>query len=369
MCIEKNVDLINELKEEIKNLKAQIKNSRVQKYYTDNKNSPFHIALEHSPIIIAHVDNKLRYTWIYNPHSAFSPEESIGKRDDEISLNEGTLELVKLKKQVLETRINTRKEIDFPIQGKIFTYDITAKPLKNKLGEIIGVTTASTDITENKRTTQRLQKMYKQLETYVQNNDSMMSELRRFRHNVLNVLYGLNGYIDNKDWKGLTKYFSQIEDQFEILKDNTVFSIEKIKNPATKGLLMSKLQVARALEINMEIKVECDVILDSRYIKNTDLCEILGVFLDNAIEAASDAFTKNVSIIILENTKCISIFIENTFKEKPDLTIIKKGGSTKGKERGLGLKFVQDILKNYSKIVNNTFVNYNLFVQELNIKK
>jgi PAS domain-containing protein len=329
----------------------------------------FQIALQHPPVIVAHVDKDLRYTWLYNPNAAFTVEESLGKRDDEIDLNQGTLELMNLKKQVLNSGIGARKEIDFPIDSEVFTYDITAEPLRNETGQVIGVTTASTDITKRKQDEEKLRVANEQLKAYVEKNVNLMFELRRFRHNVLNILHGLSGYIEAEDWKGLTKYFNELGNQVELLKDTSTFSIEKIRNLAVRGLLTVKLNTARLLGINMQIQVEKDINFGEELIKDTDLCELLGIYLDNAIEASAEALIKKVSVSFIETNQYISVLIENSFNEKPDFNQIRLGKSTKGDGRGVGLKLSESILKRYPAILHNTMIQHQLFLQEIHISK
>jgi signal transduction histidine kinase len=108
----------------------------------------FREVLKKSPIILAHIDLDLRYTWIYNPTPDFDPASLLGKRDDEISENEGTLQLVELKRKVIETGSAACKQITFPLSGGNQTFDISAQPLKDDSGRVIGATTIALNITE-----------------------------------------------------------------------------------------------------------------------------------------------------------------------------------------------------------------------------
>jgi signal transduction histidine kinase len=141
---------INNKDEEIKVLKNIIaeKDRIINRLKDSDKN--FRVSLKDSPFIIAHVDQDLRYTWLYNPHCDFEEDESIGKRDDELSLNEGTLQLMELKRRVLETGERQNKEISFPLSDGILTYNVNGRPLKDGNGKVIGVVTASSDITDVK---------------------------------------------------------------------------------------------------------------------------------------------------------------------------------------------------------------------------
>ncbi|ERI93396.1 hypothetical protein HMPREF1982_01820 [Clostridiales bacterium oral taxon 876 str. F0540] len=214
-----------------------------------------------------------------------------------------------------------------------------------------------------------LREINEQLSMYIQENEKLMFELKRFRHDTLNMLHGLNGFIESKNWSGLKNYFSEIQEQVKILKDNNPFSIEKVKNLAVRGLLTAKLIAAQKLNIKMKITIEDDIKIEGKYIKDTDLCEILGIYLDNAIEAAGEAVHKKISIYIAEDSECISIIIENTYKYKPHFSKSQLYASSKGKERGLGLKLSENILAQYPNVLHNNFVYQQIFIQELHILK
>ena len=77
----------------------------------------------------------------------------------------------------------------------------------------------------------------------------------------------------------------------------------------------------------------------------------MGVFLDNAIDAATTAKEKEVEIDIKNDNNCILISISNTFDDKADTKQIgKKGFTTKGKGHGYGLSIVKDINKHNENI-------------------
>jgi len=124
----------------------------------------FRVAMKNSAIIVAHIDKELRYTWIYNTHPDFAPAAVVGKRDEEISDNEGTRQLQQLKKQVIDTGLGARKEIAFPFSDGTRFYDITVEPLRDEQGNVIGATTAALDITGRKQTENALQRRLNELE-------------------------------------------------------------------------------------------------------------------------------------------------------------------------------------------------------------
>jgi PAS domain S-box-containing protein len=111
----------------------------------------FRIALANSPIGVAHVDRGLRYTWMYNAHSDVELEQALGKRLDDILPPEDVVELTRLREEVLSTGHSLRREISITFPSGRAVWDVTAEPLRDTAGKIVGVTTAAADLTEGKR--------------------------------------------------------------------------------------------------------------------------------------------------------------------------------------------------------------------------
>ncbi|RXT07986.1 helix-turn-helix domain-containing protein [Ammoniphilus sp. CFH 90114] len=118
-------------------------------FYMDDLREPFQLALQNSPIIIAHCDLELRYTWIFNPHADFQNQDVIGKRDDDLAMNQGILDLMSLKQKVKDTGQTVKGKIRFPLSDGVHTYYVFGEPLRNLEGELIGIMTASMDISDS----------------------------------------------------------------------------------------------------------------------------------------------------------------------------------------------------------------------------
>ncbi|MGF3104890.1 helix-turn-helix domain-containing protein [Rossellomorea sp. DUT-2] len=114
--------------------------------------SPFYFALQDSPMVVAHFDLEFRYTWIFNPHPDFDPIFVIGRTDVELVDNDGTRELTRMKQEVIKQCKSIRKKIAFPQSGSIQEYDVTCHPLFNEKGELIGGSSASTQLLKEKGT-------------------------------------------------------------------------------------------------------------------------------------------------------------------------------------------------------------------------
>ncbi|MCF8565688.1 MEDS domain-containing protein [Alicyclobacillus tolerans] len=92
--------------------------------------------------VFAHSDLNLRYTWIWHPHQDM--DAFIGKRDDEILVNEGISELMYVKKQVVLQGVPLEKVILFPQYGTFQPFLVRGEPLLDDSGRVIGVYSALT---------------------------------------------------------------------------------------------------------------------------------------------------------------------------------------------------------------------------------
>lgn len=105
--------------------------------------SNFERSLQNSNIILAICDTELRYSWIFNQEPEFDTNKVLGKRDDEIDKNKGTTTLMKLKKQVLDTGKPATDTILFNIKEKTVSYHVAAQPIRDKQGNITGVSSCA----------------------------------------------------------------------------------------------------------------------------------------------------------------------------------------------------------------------------------
>lgn len=206
----------------------------------------------------------------------------------------------------------------------------------------------------------------KQLKIYIDTIDALTIELRRFKHNYLNVLHGFGGYIEAEEWESLKKYY------YDVLsvqaKDNNTLSLHNIKEYGLLGLLSVKMKTGQ--ELGIDVKLEAPLEIKSVPMKILDLCEVLGIYIDNAIEAVKDLAEKHVKIKFLDDEEYITISVENNFDIKPDMAkIYQNGYSTKGKNRGHGLTIARNILSRYKNVLYNTYVTDELFKQEIIIRK
>ena len=109
----------------------------------------FRLALRNTPVSVAAQDCDLKYIWAYNQRNA-SPNQIIGKLDKDIFSMQEAVYLDKIKQRVLKENIELREQSWFNMpSGRIFL-DFTWSPIQDKDGKVIGVTSATVDLTKMK---------------------------------------------------------------------------------------------------------------------------------------------------------------------------------------------------------------------------
>ena len=210
---------------------------------------------------------------------------------------------------------------------------------------------------------------------YMAQLENHYQDIRRFKHDYLNILSTITGYIQENDMDKLRNYFdSSIVTSSSILvnQDDTLARLSLIKVTEIKGLLYTKMVQAmnRQLDVSFELTQEITEL-------STDLLtlsRVLGIFLDNAIEAASETEQKRFHIAIVCKVHSVIFHIENSTKPLlfPLEELFKPSISSKEAHSGLGLPTANMLIANAPELTSNTICENGLFKQILvvsNFKK
>lgn len=168
---------------------------------------------------------------------------------------------------------------------------------------------------------------------------------------------------------GLKSYYSQLEEDCSKVNNLYVLDPDIINNPGVYNLITAKYNEA----LEKGIKVNLTVLLDLNdlHMKIYEFARILGILLDNAIDAASECDEKILNIVFRNESKNNRniILIENTYKDKDvDIEqIFNKGVSGKQNHTGLGLWEIRQILKKNNNVNLYTNKNEKYFSQQLEI--
>ncbi|MBC2676426.1 sensor histidine kinase [Listeria booriae] len=210
----------------------------------------------------------------------------------------------------------------------------------------------------------------RQLQEYVGALEALQKDVRVFRHDYVNILSGINGFITNEDMDGLRVYFRtkvipmNSDMEVNISKLATLHNLEVVE---LKGLFATKLIRAQELGVNAQVEVYKKI--DQINMDSIDLCRAVGILLDNAIEAVMGTEDPTIRVAIIQKKDAIVLVFANNLPEgsPPVHQFFDEGFSTKGENRGLGLSTLKKTLKKYPNVSLDTKVTQLGFVQELEI--
>lgn len=183
----------------------------------------------------------------------------------------------------------------------------------------------------------------KQLNTNLNSSINAYSETidscREFKHNLKNDLFALKSTLSKKEQEKINEIIQKYNNNY-----NWISNLSEIPE-GLQGLIFIKQKEAKEKNID----IVCDI-KNKIKIKEQDyfiICEIVGILLDNSIEASVNAKSKSIVINIKEEKNKMIIQIINKFKSILDLSrITEKNYSTKKKKSGIGLNYINKIQKN-----------------------
>lgn len=206
-------------------------------------------------------------------------------------------------------------------------------------------------------------------ESYNNTLHILHDNVRGFKHDFDNIVTTIGGYIRTEDMKGLKKYYLQLEDDCQRVNNLYLLNPEIINNDGVYNLLTKKYNEAEEKDIKVNLTFLLD--LSNLHMKIYEFARILGILLDNAIEASSECKEKIINLTFRNDSKNSRelIIIENTYNDKNLDTekIFEKGISGKDNHTGLGLWEVRKLIKKNNNINLYTSKNDNFFCQQLEI--
>lgn len=194
-------------------------------------------------------------------------------------------------------------------------------------------------------------------------------------HEVKNQFITIKSMLkDNATEKDINSYIDSIVLEKQEIDNIQYSDLQYLPLNGLKGLICYK--ISQAEKYNIEVSVIIDKEIEKSFISNfrgesfKQLGRLLGVYLDNAIEASRDSEAKILGIEIHNLENGILIVINNSFSneiKKDEVT--GRRISSKSSSRGHGLKLADKIItKNKRYKVENEIIG-RTYIQRLMIKK
>ena len=212
------------------------------------------------------------------------------------------------------------------------------------------------------------QHSYDNLQEYIVQIETLYQSLRSFKHDYVNIMVSIAGFIEADDMIGLKNYYEKqilpVSVRF-VQSEDTIVRLHYLDLLELKSLISVKLNYA--LELNIEVILEIAEKIDKINMKSLDLVRVVGILLDNAIEACQACEVPRLVIGIIKLWDGVIVIIKNTYvKQNMDYSRLGSIGiSSKGERRGIGLYNVKLILSQYQNVMMNTEYAEQQFIQEI----
>lgn len=186
------------------------------------------------------------------------------------------------------------------------------------------------------------------------------------------ILFMFNYFRDKDRYIGLNERFDDLYEYVQTMEeslDNEQMNIHEYKN---------QLSVIRSMTNNKKIKDYIDSLVDecpdtASVIKDLSLEEmkqlsrLVGIYMDNAMDAALDTEKKNVALEIYKIKDTVNIVISNSanIDESKVKMIGKKGFTSKGKGHGRGTYLAKKMLLHSKKFSASNSVVKDYYIERI----
>lgn len=204
---------------------------------------------------------------------------------------------------------------------------------------------------------------------FISKYEKIIDENRENKHEMLNNLIILRSFDDRNDSE-YDKVINELIVRYGKNSGETVKNISKLPK-GLKGILYYKMNDMKQKHINLTVSISQRVSSPLEKLETEEyviLSKIVGIIMDNALEAALKSKDKSVFIEVYEQNGIVIMVIENSCDSIVNVNDIKKKNfSTKGTGRGLGLHIAELLLKK-SKHITMSQHSTDVFIRKITIE-
>ncbi len=226
---------------------------------------------------------------------------------------------------------------------------------------------------KERENSKNLSDKYDQLLSYIHKYEAEITDKNMTIHEFKNQLIAIKSLVTPRN-KELKNYVDSIINDVKNSEYNGLENMQYLPQGGLKGLIYFKLGDLSNKGVKVITKI--DQILKNKdfYKKNDekhkDILKIIGVYLDNAIEAVSDAKTKEIVLEIYCVKNECHLVLSNTYVGQININNFGDlGYSTKGDKRGYGLHLVDKIIKKYDDLIQIRELDEKYYTIHLIIKR
>jgi len=216
---------------------------------------------------------------------------------------------------------------------------------------------------------EKVNQQYKDLAKYSEINASLLEDYSVLNHEHKNQLIVIKGMLESKS-EELEEYVDSLLENKDKIKYTWIRDLNNITFQGLKSFINYKIleMKSRKLKVYVTISKECKKYKIERLTthEKDQIYSIIGVYLDNAMEAAEESKKKEINITGYIQNKEMYIEIANTYAGEINLDKINNYGYTsKGTGHGTGLYMIEKIVRNSNHFNTKTEIRNGFFIQTL----
>jgi len=208
---------------------------------------------------------------------------------------------------------------------------------------------------------------------YTDRIEKQQTAIRKFKHDYQNILLSIDAFVMAEDLDGLKRYMPKIRTASTVITEGalTLENLNKIKPLEIKILLAEKIMLAQDIGANVSITFEVLGEIDHIPGDSVVVVRMLGIILDNSIEALTELQNGKLLIACYKTGKSVVFIVQNTCSpDIPPYSQLKQEGfSTKSDGRGLGLSNLSELAGTNPNItLQSSIKRCGNFIQKLSIR-
>lgn len=209
------------------------------------------------------------------------------------------------------------------------------------------------------------------MQVYIDELSKQSQDIRKFRHDYINILSSLDGYLEEEDFDELKAYYHQsIQPTRHVFSEHflRLDDLQKIENSALRSIFTTKLILAQEKGLDVQLEVTEKIQLPQA-IDPVLLVRIVGILLDNAIEELIELQEGKLEVALFKLDTDTLLLIQNTVRSaiEPLHQLKVQGFSTKGTSRGLGLSTVDELVSQSPLLLLETTIHPPHFTQKITL--
>ena len=188
--------------------------------------------------------------------------------------------------------------------------------------------------------------------------DLLLKDTRIFRHNIANLLYGFQGMLLSKDYSAIRTYYDNMVSTCTIINNENVLALRRIPSMPLRALLVNKIQAANDQHVPFYVYVDEE--LNYHGINDIKMCELIGILLDNAADAALESRAPFISVELHNAGHDMEFVIRNTYRERTDEnnsegSFFPSLSPSKEDHQGIGLIHAREMIGKTKNVLLNIY--------------